>query len=130
MQKKSEQKTEYQSSSRTLITMRLILTFSEEPTCPDTMKLPTRKIRSLVQYSSIFCALFLVIYTFNSFHSRDLPTERFVLLRITKISVPISFNPCMICTVIREYVLQKMRQLFNVKYRYISILATFTLVTR
>ena len=30
----------------------------------------------------------------------------------------------MICTVIREYVLQKMRQLFNMKY--ISILATFT----
>ena len=32
-----------------------------------------------------------------------------LLLRITKISVPTSFNPCMICTVIRKYVLQKMR---------------------
>ena len=31
----------------------------------------------------------------------------------------------MICAVIREYVLQKMPQLFNMKY--ISILATFTL---
>ena len=51
-----------------------------------------------------------------------------IVLRTQEISVALHINPCIICTVIREYVLQKMHQLFNMKY--ISILATFTLVTR
>ena len=55
--------------------------------------------------------------------SQDL---RGVVLRTQEISVALHINPCLICTVIREYVLQKMRQLFNVKY--ISILATFTIL--
>ena len=42
------------------------------------MQLPTRKIRTLVQYAGIFSCLSLVIYTIHSFQSKTLPVKRFV----------------------------------------------------